>query len=191
VTLVLVTPPATEPLTAAEAKEHLRVEHAADDGYIGGLIVAARRHVESVTWRALVTQTWELVLDAFPSGVFELAKGTIQSVESVKYFDLEGTEQTLAQAAYQVDTVREHGRVAPAPGTSWPSTADRLNAVRVRFVAGYGNADAVPGDVKAAMKLLIGHLYEHRESEVIGTIVSPLQFAVNALLAPHRATRYR
>jgi uncharacterized phiE125 gp8 family phage protein len=189
-TLVLVTPPAAEPITDAEAKLHLRLETAADDVYVGGLIVAARRHVESVAWRALVTQTWELVLDEFPVGVLRLAKGTIQSVESVKYRDVDGVEQTLAPAAYQVDTVSEHGRIAPAPGTSWPSTAPRLNAIRVRFVAGYGDAAAVPEDVKAAMKLLIGHLYEHRESEIVGTISSPLKFAVDALLAPHRATRF-
>ena len=185
--LVLVTPPAEEPLTLTEAEEHLRIEDGADHQVTSRLIAAAREHVESYTWRALVTQTWELALDEFPSGAIDLAKGRLGSVVSVRYRDSAGVEQTLDAGAYQIDDVSEPGRILPAPGTSWPSTeAGRVNAVRVRFVAGYGGAAAVPTPIKAAMLLLVGHLYEHRESEILGTVVSPLHFAVDALLSPYR-----
>ena len=63
---VLVTAPAAEPLTLAEAKLHLRVDDTADDALIGALITAARQHAEHDTRRALVTQTWKLALDASP-----------------------------------------------------------------------------------------------------------------------------
>lgn len=183
---VLVTPPAAEPLTPAEVENHLRLEAGADLVKVNSLILAARQHVERVTSRALVEQSWELVLDRFPAcREIRLAKGELRSVTSVKYLDGDGVEQTLDVAQYQVDTVRVPGRIVLAPGASWPATSDRINALRVRFVAGFGAAVAVPEPIKAAMYLLIGHLYEHRESEVIGTITSPLQMAVNALLAPY------
>jgi uncharacterized phiE125 gp8 family phage protein len=185
--LILVSPPTEEPVSISEAEEHLRVETADEYKHVERLITAARQYVEDYTWRALVTQTWELVLDEFPDGEVELRKGRLSSVTSITYYDTAGTLQTLAPAAYQVDDASDPGRVLPAPGASWPDTqAERVNAVRVRFVAGYGNAAAVPQAIKAAMLLLIGHLYEHRESEVIGTIVTPLNFAVDALLAPYR-----
>jgi uncharacterized phiE125 gp8 family phage protein len=66
---VLVTPPASEPVSLAEAKLHLRVETGMtdDDTLISALIVAARQVVETITRRALITQVWKLVLDQFPA----------------------------------------------------------------------------------------------------------------------------
>lgn len=185
--LVLVTPPESEPVSVPEALTHLRVEGWEDADHVAALIATARQYVEDYTWRALVTQTWELALDEFPEGAIELAKGRLASVTSVRYVDTAGVEQTLAPAGYQVDDVREPGRVLPSPGTSWPSTqAGRVNAVRVRFVAGYGVAAAVPAPIKAALLLIVGHLYEHRELEIVGTITTSLKFSIEALLDPYR-----
>lgn len=184
--LVLITPPAAEPLTYAEAAGHLRVETPTDETYITSLVVAARQWAERYLGRALVTQTWERVLDRFPCGAIVLGMGRLASVTSVTYLDAAGASQTLGTSAYQVDDVSEPGRVLQAPSTYWPSTeAGRVNAVRVRFVAGYGAASAVPVPIKAAMLLLVGHLYEHRESEVTGTITSEHKLAIDALLSPY------
>ena len=56
---ILVTPPALEPVSLAEAKAHLRVGHADEDGLIGALIAAARRLAESQTGLCLVAEPWE------------------------------------------------------------------------------------------------------------------------------------
>lgn len=63
--LRLVTPPAAEPVTLAEAKEHLRVEDSRDDAYITTLVIACRQYLEQVCWRGLLTQTWEAVFTGF------------------------------------------------------------------------------------------------------------------------------
>jgi uncharacterized phiE125 gp8 family phage protein len=186
VPFVLVTPPATEPVSLSEAEAHLRLDDD-DTDVVLRLITSARQFVEKYLGRALVAQTWDLAIDEFPAGAIVLAKGRLASVTSVTYRDADGAEQTLATSAYQVDDVSVPGRVLPAPGTSWPETeADRVNAVRVRFVAGYGAAADVPGPIKAAMLLLIGHLYEHRESEITGTIATAHQLGIDALLSPYR-----
>src|SRR3974377_971688 len=65
--LDLITPPAVEPVTLAEAKQHARVEYPDDDALITGMIVAARRMAETRLRSALITQTWNLYLDSFPS----------------------------------------------------------------------------------------------------------------------------
>lgn len=64
---LLLTAPAVEPLSLAETKDYLRVEHNDDDDLIGALIAASRIHVEAQTRRALITQTWRITLDAWPS----------------------------------------------------------------------------------------------------------------------------
>lgn len=189
-TLKLITAPATEPVTSSEAKSHLRVDTTADDTLIGTLITAARQHVENHLRRALITQTWELVMDAFPAGdVIRLPRPPLVSVTSIKYTDVAGNESTLSSAAYVVDTDSTKGRVVLKSGESWPSdTLAAANGVRVRYVAGYGSAAAVPNPIRQAILLLIGTLYENRESVLVaqGVTVAQLPFGVEALLMPYR-----
>lgn len=189
-TLKLITAPATEPVTASEAKSHLRVDTTADDTLIGTLITAARQHVENHLRRALITQTWELVMDAFPAGdVIRLPRPPLVSVTSIKYTDVAGSESTFSSAAYVVDTDSTKGRVVLKSGESWPSdTLAAANGVRVRYVAGYGSAAAVPNPIRQAILLLIGTLYENRESVLVaqGVTVAQLPFGVEALLMPYR-----
>ena len=63
--LRVVTPPASEPVTLAEAKAHLRLEESVDDVLVQGLITAARQYIEKICWRAALTQTLELELPSF------------------------------------------------------------------------------------------------------------------------------
>lgn len=50
----------------------------AEDTLLTNLITAARRHVENVLRRALITQTWELWLDDFPTSGFEIPLPPLQ-----------------------------------------------------------------------------------------------------------------
>lgn len=188
--LKLITAPATEPVTSAEAKAHLRVDTTADDTLIGTLITVARMHVENHLRRALITQTWELVLDAFPArNVIQLPMPPLASITSIKYTDEAAVEATFSSTAYAVDTDSTRGRVVLKSGESWPSvTLAATSGVRVRYVAGYGAAANVPQAIKQAILLLIGTLYENRESVLVaqGVTVMELPFGVNALLMPYR-----
>lgn len=188
--LKLVTAPAEEPVTSAEAKAHLRVTTADEDTLIASLIIAAREFVENHTHRRLITQTWDWVLDSFSAHCLEVPHAPLQSVSSITYVDTAGATQTLGTSLYTVDAKTDPGRVQPAFGESWPSTREVLNAVTVRFIAGYGLAASVPQAIKQAMLLLIGHWFENREAVVTGTISTGVQMTVDALLAPHRVVRF-
>lgn len=186
----LITPPAFEPVSLQEAKDHLRLEVGDDDAQVTADILGARQWVEEYLWRGLVTQTWELTLGGFPcEDQVELPKGNLASITSVTYVDGDGATQTLATTEYVADAVSVPGKVRLAYGKSWPGTRYQWNAVKVRYVVGWAVAD-VPQPIKNAMKLLISQLYEHRTPEVVGTIVSPVQFAVTSLLAPYRLARF-
>lgn len=175
----LITAPAVEPVTVAEARAHLYVTHTDDDTLIGAFIAAARQDCEHRIQRALVTQTWERTLDSFPAAI-SLPMAPLASVTSVKYIDGDGNEQTLAASAYYVDTDSEPGQVLPAYGASWPTVRDLPNAVRVRYVAGYGaDGSFVPAALKQWILLRVGALYENRESAVTSQPIqaAPREFA--------------
>jgi uncharacterized phiE125 gp8 family phage protein len=162
--LKLITPPAAEPVTLIEAKAHLRVSISDDDTLIGMLIKAAREACEHELGRALITQTWELALDVFPEG-FRLPYPSVQSVASVKYVDPDGTLQTLADTEYALDNHSEPAYLVPAYGKAWPATRAEPNAVRVQYLAGFGDAGTdVPEVLRQWILLQAAHWYGSREA---------------------------
>lgn len=182
--LKLITAPESEPITLAEAKAHLRVSGSDDDALISALIVAARQGAEHITGRALMPQTWELALDEFGE-VIELPRPPFSAMSSVKYIDADGALQTMAEAAYLLDTHSEPARLMPAYGESWPSTRDQANAVLIRYQAGYAGAATVPQEIKSWMLLRVGMLYENRESVAAGVTLAEVPF-VDRLLDAYR-----
>lgn len=187
--IVTITPPATEPVSVTEAMVHLRLDvpdagpHP-EQGLIETLIGAARDLVERSTGRALVTQTLEARWDAWEPELL-LPRSPLQSVTSVTYVDEAGVTQTLAGAAYRADTASLVPRITPAYGESWPVARAVTGAIAVRFVAGYGAAAAVPATLRAAVLLLVSHLYENRNA-VTDRAMTEMPLGVAALLAPHR-----
>jgi hypothetical protein len=115
----------------------------------------------------------------------------IQSITSVKYYDINGVQQTLDPATYLLDNVTEPSRLVPAPNTNWPSTQNRINAVEVLFVAGYGTPLQVPEGIKSWIKLRIATLYDHRaEIDIIQRAqVIKLPHA-DGLLDPYRVFQF-
>lgn len=174
---------ASGPVDVFAAGAHLRLDDI-DPSVETIYLPAAVEWVEKYTGRSLVTQTWEAVLDAFPAdGVIPLANGPLASVTSVTYLDTAGLTQTLATSLYQVDVAGS--RVVRAPDAAWPATSAKVAAVRVRYVTGTTPA-AVPTPIRAAILLLLGHLYERREDTLVGTSITQIPMGVQALLGPYR-----
>lgn len=167
--LRLIAAPAATPLTLAEVKSQVRETTSDRDTELTAMLAAAVAQLDGragVLGRALVTQTWELLLDAFPCGdVIELPLPPLQSVTSISYVDSDGSTQTLSTSVYGVDTACEPGAVHLKYNQEWPETRDERNAVTIRFVCGYGLAAAVPENIKSAMKLHIADLDANRERQ--------------------------
>lgn len=179
----LITPPAIEPFSLEDAKSHCRIVIGDEDNDVMRWIRAARTKVERDTGRALLTQTWDLSLDAFygPGGYFVADFGwprygartitipypPLQSVTSVTVTDTAGTETVWSATNYIVDTASEPGRIALTDTGSWPSSLRIFQPGRIRFIAGWTDPTLIPGDLLAAMALLIGVLSENREPLVL------------------------
>ena len=183
--LVQTTAPIGEPVSLEDAKSHLRIDHTDEDDQIEAWIVAARERAQDVTHRQFMTATWEESYDAFP-GIFYVPLPPLQSVTSIIYTDTDGNSQTLASSKYTVDTASEPGRVSPAFGEVWPQTRDVMNAVVLKFKAGYGAASSVPEKFRQAIKMSVTHWYLNRESVIVGASVAELPEAVAALLGSDR-----
>jgi len=161
------------------------------DPLLNMLIIAARQHAEQELKRYLVTQTLDAYFHEFPDADddedlrFNLPP--LQSVTNITYTDIDGVEQTLAASQYLVDSVSRPARIEPAYGVVWPSCREQMNAVKIRFVAGYGSASDVPACIKNWMLVRIKTLWDQRDQLVKQLGLPTFEPAfVDGLLDPER-----
>lgn len=181
----LITPPSAEPVSLVEAKAQLRFTSNAEDSLISQRISMIRQYCEDQTQISLMPQTWELVLDGFCCEMF-LPHPPVQSVISIKYLDVDGVEQTIPSADYVLDNINDlRARVVPAPGNSWPVTLYGVNVVRIRYIAGYQDANAVPGPLKLYILSHLGYWFINRSAVNVGNIVTKMDY-VDSLLDQYK-----
>lgn len=156
--LVQITPPASEPITLAQAKQQIRVEHDNENDLVSSYISTARERIEHDTRRQLVSATYQLTLDCFPGdGIITLPVPPLQEVTSIKYF-ADGVETELDESIYTVHSKSTPGQIRLKIFQSWP-TKDPDTQVTVEFVAGY---TTVPHQLQHVVRLLVAHYYQHR-----------------------------
>ena len=186
--LTLITGPAIEPVTWTEARDFLKLSGTSEQTLVELMIAAARQAVEELTGRALMSQQWELRLDAWPvearpaakagsreSGgcqiipiggqvVVTLPRMPVISVDSVQVVNSVGAFVTVASSDYVVDVSHSGGRLAAQAGVRLPEPARGIDGIRIRFTAGYGSARTdVPPALRQAILTLVAGWYEQRD----------------------------
>jgi uncharacterized phiE125 gp8 family phage protein len=186
--ITTITPPSVEPLSLGEIKLHLRLTNNDHNILMERYMKAAREMTEAHCNRAFVQRTLEQQMDEFKDEIL-LGYPPLNSVTSVKYIDTDGVEQTLSTTIYDTDTNHEPGRITLAYNQSWPSIRDQVNAVKIRFVAGYDSGGSpddlaanIPNEAIVAMLLLIGHWFKNAEATTDLKLMS-LPLGYDALLA--------
>lgn len=183
--LNLVTAPTQEPVSLADAKAHLRVDHCDEDALIATQIASARQMVENYTGRRLISQTWELFLDAIPfqrdsqwwdgtrqghiSSVLgaprfiDLKLAPVSAITSFQSYDVGNAVDTFSSSNYFLDSSSAPSRLVLNDSATWPVNLRAVNAIRILFVAGYGTTGrAVPPQLIQAVKCVLATLYVNR-----------------------------
>ena len=155
------TDPAVLPVTIDRLRDHLRVRHDLEDSLYLEYLEAATQLVEEWTERAFITRTfrWTNWNFAHPddSQIIEIPVTPLVSIESIKYYDADDAEQTLAATEYYI----EGSEQVPAcvyPVNPWPVVKERYDAVWIDYTAGHGET---PADMPAKLRLVLCQLVEH------------------------------
>lgn len=182
---ILITGPASEPVTAAELRAHLRDVPDADS-VLEELITDAREYVEEATGLAMISQDRQLTLDAWPFGqggdglgwwdgvkdgaligtaarFVELPRAPLISITSITTYDEARNATVWAAGNYYADTGNRPGRLLLKSGATWPIPTASGAGIVIAYKAGHEDAAAVPGHLKRAIKLIAAHWYENRE----------------------------
>jgi SPP1 family predicted phage head-tail adaptor len=196
-------PPGAEPVTLDAVKEHMRIDHDADDTVLLRLIEIARGICEDYTGRALISRGYSLWLDRWPSAApsgawwdgvrdgaeigdtarsLALPRPPLVSVSSILQHADDDTFTTYSPDNYFTDAASLPGRIALKDAAPAPLGTRSANAIEVRFRAGYGNApDDVPAALRQGMMQLAAHYYESRGDDPAGDAGLGRAVAVRAL----------
>ncbi len=195
-TPTLITAPALEPITLAEAKAWLKQDSADDDALIGALIVAARTSIERATRLQFISQTWRIYASAWhftgQSGwqgwQVDLPLAPVTSVISVTTFDQFDVPNVLSQAGYRLTHSLNRPRLV---FQYLPDAPGRMSeGIAIDVVAGFGpQATDVPEPLRQAIRLLTAHLYANRGDDALAAASMPA--AISALIAPYRRLAVR
>lgn len=154
------TEPTTAPVTASEVKSRLYIDFDDDNGDIDILIAAATDYVERYCNIRLMAQTVEAKCDGFDDFSF-LPFGPVQSVSAIKYIDIDGAEQTLDTAIYEVRNDDLEASIVLQYDKVWP--ARRVNSrITVTAVVGYA---VLPPAIKQSVLLIIATGFKDREAQ--------------------------
>lgn len=186
--LIKTVQPTTEPVSLVEAQLHLRLDTSGsppshpDDTLVETLITAARENAEQYTG-VTISQASYQVKGEVKNEQISLQTYPVTSVASVTYEDNNGVVKTVDSSDYFVDNFQRPARLVfrrNAPGFD----------TTITFTAGYTDGQSpndypTPAGVKAAILLMLGNLYENRES-VASTQSYERPQSATYLLTPHR-----
>ncbi|WP_158626013.1 head-tail connector protein [Arsenicitalea aurantiaca] len=190
-TSYLLSGPPGEPVSLAEAKAYLRVEDDAEDGLVETLIGAARLHVEGVTGRALMAQTWRLVADAWPADrVIALAVGPLIALQKIVCYGADGETHEIALAQIRRETAVSPARLfLPRMIAGAPGLRER-GGIEIDYVAGHGEDPGdVPADLRQAILALVAYWFEHRDAVIVAGSGAVIPSGFDRVLAPYRRVR--
>jgi uncharacterized phiE125 gp8 family phage protein len=198
--LVRTVEPTDTPVSLDEVRRDRRIIDRDMDDILLGLIPESVEHAETFLRRQIMTATYRYSLDRFPGqghvadhgllaglDAIEAPRPPLQSVTSLKYIDGDSVQQTLVEGVdYDVDADSEPGRIVPSFGKTWPISRGHVNDVELIFVAGYASAAVVPPTIKRAVRLMVGHLFEHTEAVIDAPAPEELPMGFTSLLNSKR-----
>jgi uncharacterized phiE125 gp8 family phage protein len=190
-TAYLLSGPATEPVSLDDAKAYLKLDTDDEDALVTTLITAARLHVEGTTGRALITQSWRLVLDDWPPvGLVRLPVAPLQSLTAITAYDVNGDPVTLSTDGVLWDAQAAPSLLYLPAGFGDEVILRPLQGVEIDYVAGYGaDASDVPATLCQALLLLVAYWFENRGAVVLAGTGSIVPSGFDQIIGAYRSIR--
>ena len=201
---------ATDYVTLAEAKQHLRVTASDDDSYISGLISMALDACSNYLGYSVRKGTAKYGFDSFtgspalinpvnglniPSGNYLRVNSRVLSLVSVSYVNSSQAVTAFAGSDWITapDPMGNYSRnifINTSPASITDDTIKYIVEVSEGFnPVGTSSVDPdtiFPMGIKHAALLLVGQYYDNRNAIVVGTIQAKISLGFEYLLDPYK-----
>lgn len=180
--LVVSTPPAELPVEIDGVKEWLRVDGADQDVVIADLIAASVEWAEGYTRRSFVERGLTVRFAELPATGLDLRLPlpNVIDVSAATYVDTSGEAQVIDVADFTVEPT--FGMLTENFGFSWPTDVASVEFV---YTAGYGDADAVPAQIKRAIRTDIEQGFRFRSDQELGSQFTKTHAKASMALLDH------
>ena len=154
------------PITLAQVKEHLRLDHMDEDDYLNFLIQSATEAVQNYLGRSLILQTWQKIY--YQSQIYntQITRQPILPLllalpnpPFIKIDSIIGMEKGKVQREVKNYDLKFNGDLAVV------EIDQPLVKVEVIYEAGYGDRpETIPADIRQVILQLVGLFYQKRQS---------------------------
>ncbi len=158
--------PTVRPVSLTEAKTHCHIDGTSEDSLIGIYLDAAITACENKLQNPIMDSRFTLYAKRFDCHM-SLQKKFVSTINSVKYYDANGTQQTVDSSNYSLQDFKVPN-VLYFRDYTFPNTDSREFPVEVDFNAGATAATGVLPNIRSAVFLEFGDRYENRQNEVVG-----------------------
>ena len=187
----LITAPSVLPVSLAEVKSHLRIDHSLDDALLTVYLTAAINYIDGfsgILGRALCTQTWQQRYSEW--GDLRLELLPVSSITQIAYMPESGAEVTVSAANYTLDSDEFGSFVRFSENHTFPALSTVPEPIRVQYIAGYGSAASVPSPIKAAIMILTGHFYHQTGAPTQSVLSGSIFRLIDLVLAPYKRAKF-
>jgi uncharacterized phiE125 gp8 family phage protein len=186
-TPILLSGPAIEPVSVAEAKAWLRVELSEEDALISTLITSARLVLEAYTRLLFIEQSWKIVYDIWPEGHrIHIPLAPFISLDALNFYDSAGEPVVVPPADYMVDPAPQCARILFKTAPPQPGRTEA--GIELRVKAGFGLARTdVPAPLRQALMMLVARWFENRGDVAADATILP--DAIAPLVVPYRRVK--
>jgi uncharacterized phiE125 gp8 family phage protein len=187
----LIAAPSVLPVSLAEVKSHLRIDHGLDDSLLNVYLAAAINYVDGfsgILGRALCTQTWQERYSKW--GDLRLELLPVASIAQIAYMPESGAEVTVSAANYTLDWDEFGSFVRFSENYTFPALSTDPEPIRVQYVAGYGASASVPPPIKAAIMILAGHFYHQTGAPTQSGLSDSVFRLIDLVLVPYKRAKF-
>ena len=187
----LIAAPSVLPVSLADVKSHLRIDHGLDDSLLNVYLAAAINYIDGfsgILGRALCTQTWQERYSEW--GDLRLELLPVSSIAQIAYMPESGAEVTVSPANYTLDSDEYGSFVRFSESYTFPALSTDPVPIRVQYVAGYGSAASVPSPIKAAIMILAGHFYHQTGAPTQSGLSDSIFRLIDLVLAPYKRAKF-
>lgn len=162
-----------ELITLAEIKKQLKLNEdeafTVEDALLTTYIKAGIKIAENYINQSISEAKFKITANSFINN-YAFIRGPISAIDSVKYYNEAETEEILPSDTelYELRPIDEfQHEIFYEDFSNLPTVqTGRSNAVTINIITGYASGSALPDDIRAAIYLIIGALYENRQDTI-------------------------
>ena len=156
-----------ELVTLTEIKQQLKLSaiESSEDELLQQYIEAAIISAENYTCTSINEAKFLIEQTAWENG-YKIPLSPVQTIDTVKYTDEAGDEQTLDSAEYQLRTLDSYAKEIYYPNFDQLPKIKEASYIEITVTTGYASADVLPKVIKQAILLIASAFYYNRADSV-------------------------